>query len=450
MIKGKRIAVFGFAKEGLSAANYLGAENFISIIDEKTKDELDKSIFRKLKNKADFYLGRQLPKNLEVDIVIRSPGVRPDNLQIQQLIKNGATLTSATKIFFDQCPATIIGVTGTKGKGTTSTLIYEMLKTRSDNVFLAGNIGTPALDILGQVNQKSIVVLELSSFQLFDLHKSPHIAVVLMITQEHLDWHTDVNEYVSAKESIVANQSSSDFAIINQDFESSKSYANKTPAHVYFTSTKGESNGVYVSGGFIKSKIAGSEKICEISEILLPGTHNLQNICASAATAKILKVDNKNIAKILKTFKGLIHRLQLVREIAGVKYYNDSYATTPETTIAAIEAFTSPKILIFGGSSKNSNFTELGKKISSDKTIKSIVLIGVESARIEEAIDKAGGFGGRIKREAINMQDIVALAKSEAAGGDVVLFSPACASFDMFKNYQDRGEQFIKYVKLQK
>lgn len=441
MITGKKIAIFGFGKEGLSAAKYLGTENLLVIFDEQIKDKVNGI-------KADFYLGKPYPDDLKVDIVIRSPGFRPDNPKIQKLVRKGTILTSTTKIFFDECPAKIIGVTGTKGKGTTSTLIYEMLKTKSDNVFLAGNIGTPALDILPQLDKKSTVVLELSSFQLFDLKKSPHIAVVLMITQEHLDWHTDIDEYTSAKESIVKYQTKDDFAIINQDFSRSKSFATKTKAQVYFFSTKKETDGVYVSGGVINSKINGSEKICNTNNVLLPGAHNLQNISAATAAAKVLNVKNSDILKVLKTFKGLIHRLQLIREFDGVKYYNDSFATTPETTIAALEAFTSPKILIIGGSSKNSDFTKLGKKIASDKSIKGIILIGVEANRIKKAVDEAGGFKGTIEKDAKDMKTIVQKARSMTAIGDVVLLSPACASFDMFKNYQDRGEQFIQNVNL--
>lgn len=447
MIQNKKIAIFGFGKEGVSAANFLGRKNQIVIIDEKTKDKIDDVFFTNLKVKnCDFYFG-SFPKDQNFDFVIRSPGVRPDHPKLRTLISKGATLTSATKIFFDQCPAKIIGVTGTKGKGTTSTLIYEMLKSAKKKVHLAGNIGKPMLNILNDLDQESLVVLELSSFQLFDLTKSPRISVVLMITTEHLDWHKDNNEYRDSKINIVSHQTASDYAVINEDYEISKNFSDKTKSRIYFFSTNKKTNGAYLLDDDIVSEINGFEKICKISDVRLPGKHNLQNILASISVAKILNIDRRLITNVLKTFKGLKHRLQLVDEINGVKYFNDSFSTTPETTIAAIEAFQNPKILILGGSSKKSDFTNLAQKINRDKTIKALILIGLEGPRIKEYLDQAGGFGGKITEGAKNMKEVVNFALNLSEVGDVVLLSPACASFGMFKNYQDRGEQYIKFVK---
>ena len=448
MIRGKKIVIFGFGKEGLASANFLGKNNQITVIDEKSQSEIDRDFFKKLKiENVDFYFKGHLPKDLHFDYIIRSPAVRLDNAIIKLLTKNGAILTSATKIFFDECPAKIIAVTGTKGKGTTATLIYEMLKNQIDNVFLAGNIGTPALEILPKVNKQSIVILELSSFQLIDLKKSPHIAVVLMITSEHLDWHQDTTEYRRAKESIVSFQNESDFVIINQDFKASKNFAQKTKARIYYFSTKEKTNGTYLSHDLIISEVDRHQKICNLSQILLPGRHNLQNVLAAIACAKIQKIKTENIVKVLSRFKGLIHRLQLVREIDGVKFYNDSFSTIPETTIAAIEAFDTPKILVLGGSSKNSDFSLLGQKINQDKSIHAIILIGKEATRIKEAIAKSGGTGAKIIEGVKNMHQIASQAYKEAKAQDVVILSPACASFDMFKNYQDRGMQFSREVK---
>ena len=448
MIQGKKIVIFGFGKEGLSSANFLGKKNQIAVIDEKSKFQIDTEFFKKLKIKnANFYFGGNLPSDLRFDYLVRSPGVKPDNAIVKLLIKNGAILTSSTKIFFDECPTKIIAVTGTKGKGTTATLIFEMLKNQINNVFLAGNIGTPALDILPKVNKQSIVILELSSFQLIDLKKSPHIAVVLMITSEHLDWHQDTAEYCRAKESIVSFQNESDFAIINQDFKASKNFAQNTKAKVYFISTKQKTNGIYLEGDSILSQIGNHEEIYKSSQVLLPGAHNLQNVVAAVAVAKIQNIKTKNIVQVLKSFKGLIHRLQLVKEINNIKFYNDSFSTIPETTVAAIEAFSQSKILILGGSSKNSDFSLLGQKINQDKSIKAIILVGKEAARIKEAIAKSGGTGAKLIEGAKNMHQIASQAYKEAKNGDVVVLSPACASFDMFKNYHDRGIQFIEEVK---
>jgi len=444
----KRIAIFGFGKEGISAANYLGENNEISIIDDKNKNEIDAKIFNKLKvNNINYFLGNDFPKKEKFDLLIRSPGFHPQHPKISKLIKRGVPITSPTNIFFEKSPAkNIIGVTGTKGKGTTSSLIYDILKSENNNVFLAGNIGNPALEILPKLNNKSVVILELSSFQLIDFIHSPHIAVVLMITSEHLDWHKDINEYLNAKKSIVKFQNRHDFALINQDFEKSKQLSSLTRAKTLFFSTNQKTNGVYVENDQIKSSAIRQEDIINTSNILLPGFHNLQNICAAVLVALIIGVKKENIISSICSFKGLKHRLQLIKAVNGVKYYNDSYSTTPETTVAAIEAFKNPKILILGGSSKKSDFSILVNKISSDKTIKALLLIGQEAKRIKDSIESTNMFHGEIFENLDNMQSIVKAASEIAKDKDIVILSPACASFGMFTNYEDRGDQFIKAV----
>ncbi len=448
MIKGSKIAIYGFGKEGFSAANYLGKENQIAIIDDRPKNEIDVDFFKKLKvSEVNFFFNGQLPENLAFDFVVRSPSVRPDHPSLIQLVNRGAVVTSPTQIFFDESPAKIIGVTGTKGKGTTATLIYQMLKQQYSSVFLAGNIGLPALDILPQLAKESLVILELSSFQLFDLDTSPHIAVILMITQEHLDWHLNKSEYRQAKESIVKNQKKGDFAVINQDFPISRSFAKKTQAKVYFVSTEKQTNGVYIQNKKIFSKISTRQMISRLDQILLPGAHNWQNVIAATAVAKILKVPKFTIVGVLSTFKGLIHRLELIREVSLVKFYNDSFSTTPETTIAAIKAIDGSKILILGGSSKNSDFSKLAKIITERSDIKAIVLIGQEATKIKEAINRRDPYSGKLVEGAQNMETIVTISYQLARPGDSVVLSPACASLDMFKNYQDRGVQFTNCVK---
>jgi len=447
MILGKRILIFGFGKEGTSSAKYFGKNNQVSVFDDKPREEIPREYFRQLKVPGiKFYFKNHFPSKQNFDYLIRSPSVRPDDKRIINLASKGTIVTSTTKIFFDECPAKIIGVTGTKGKGTTATLIFEMLKTQTKNVFLAGNIGTCALDILPRVTKSSLVVLELSSFQLFDLKMSPHIAVILMVTSEHLDWHKNTIEYQKAKEPIVSFQDRNDFAIVNYDFLASRNFARKTRVRTYYFSVKEKTNGTYLQKDRIVSEILGFEEICSTSRILLPGKHNIQNILAATAVAKIQKIDNKNIIQVLSSFKGLIHRLQLIREVNGIKFINDSFSTIPETTIAAIEAFKNPKILILGGSSKKSDFTKLAKKIFQDKTVKAVILIGQEAKRIRHEIMILGSCHVKIIEGVKNMREIVDAAFFCAKINDVVILSPACASFDMFKNYQDRGEQFIEEV----
>jgi len=422
-LKNKKIAVLGEGIEGQSSAKFLkeiGAE--VIILDEK--DDKD-------------YL-----QNLDqYDLIIRSPGIHLNKL------KTKTEVTSQTKLFFDLCPCQIIGVTGTKGKGTTSSLIYEMLKKEGRDVYLGGNIGMPPLEFLDKLSPQSIVVLELSSFQLLDLDKSPFIAVILMITSEHLNYHNDLSEYISAKRNILKFQEEGDFAVINRDYPASHESDVETNGKVLYVSREREGyDGCFVSKNQITVQIKGSSyPLLSTDEILLPGKHNLENVCAAVMAATLAGVWKENIVSVLKTFKGLEHRLELAQTVKGVRYYDDSFSTTPETAIAAIEAFKDPEILILGGSSKGSDFTELGKVISSHTNIKAIIGIGVEWEKIKSQILSPKSQIVFIEG-AEDMKQIVLAASKIAKEGDVVLLSPACASFDMFKNYKDRGEQFKNQV----
>jgi len=448
MITGKKIAIVGFGIEGVSCANYLGVRNRIFIIDQKSKEQIDDDLWKKLKIKnIKFFWGSRMPKGLDVDFIVRSPGVGPEAAVVKKLLGKKTQITTLTNIFFDECPCPVIAVTGTKGKGTTATLIYKILKEKFKGVFLAGNIGTPALDILSKLKKDSLAVLELSSFQLLDLKKSPHLAVILMVTTEHLDWHKDQDEYISAKKPIVLFQSKNDFAVVNADFANSTKIARNIKSKIYYFSTKKRTNGVYLEGRRIVSGIESPEEICDISKIRLVGKHNIENVLAAVAVSKIYSVQNDDIVKVLTTFKGLEHRLELVGEKNQIRFYNDSFSTTPETTIAAIESFDNKKILILGGSSKKSDFSALSEKITKDSSIKALVLIGQEAERIENSINDNGYFKGPVLKGAKNMEEIVKAAQKLAKPGYIVLLSPACASFDMFKNYKDRGEKFKTEVR---
>ncbi len=352
----------------------------------------------------------------QYDLIVRSPGVyryRPE------LLKTKTVITSKTKLFFDLCPAKIIGVTGTKGKGTTATLIYEILKAGGKDVYLGGNIGSGIFGILPELTGNSWVILELSSFQLVDLTKSPHIALVLMITSEHLNWHKDEAEYVSAKKSILAYQTENDFAVINKDYPNSVAIGKQ-----------GKGKKIWISGKEINLTTR------------LRGEHNKENIAAAVSVAKILDLPFEDV---VANFPGLEHRLEEVTTVNGITFYNDSFSTTRETAIAAIKSFTEPEIVILGGSSKNSDFTQLGQAISDSENIKLVILIGAEGPRIAKTIQNK-----KTLFETKNMASIVNLAYNNATSGDVVLLSPACASFDMFKSYKDRGTQFKEQVKLLK
>lgn len=429
-LKDKKVAVIGEGVEGKSSADYLrklGAK--VEIRDKKQGDDYLEDLDR-------------------FDLVVRSPGVKLPTLKNVSPKK----ITSQTKLFFDLTPTkNIIGVTGTKGKGTTSSLIFEMLKAAGFDAFLGGNIGVPPLEFIDQLKEDSWVVLEMSSFQLQDLTVSPHIAVLLMITSEHLDYHNDNTEYIEAKRNILKHQEPSDFAIINRDYPASNESDIHTDGKVYFISREREvEEGCFALGNQIILRAKGNDlPVIDIRELLLRGDHNHENVCAATLAAYLAGVRINAIIEVLKSFKGLEHRLELVDKINDVEYYNDSFSTTPETAIAAIESFKNPEILILGGSSKNSDFTELGELIGKRENIKAIIGVGAEWPKIKE---KISGLRPEtlVIEGADSMEKIILAASKIAVPGDVVLLSPACASFGMFENYKDRGNQFKEQIKLLK
>lgn len=410
----KKVAILGYGLEGQDVEKFLkkkGAD--VKILDKK----FDKNY---LSNLSDF------------DIIVRSPGVYRYLPEIVAAEKKGVVITSAIKIFFDECPAKIIGVTGTKGKGTTSTLIYEILKKAGKEVYLAGNIGKPYLELLSVVSPNSYVVLEMSSFQLIDLGKSPHIAIVLNITSDHMDWHKNQDEYINAKKNIVKFQKEDDFAVINEDYDIPKSFVEVAKGAIVY---------------FSKKTLEQDYK----KDLILRGEHNLENIAAAVETAKILNIKKDIILKTVRGFKGLEHRLEFVREVSGVKFYNDSFATGPQSTIAAINSFTEPETLIMGGSDKGFDYLELGEVINNKRNIKNIILIGTTGPKIEKYLNKDLEFKKMHNLRCWNlgfsdMKEIVDKAVSITKPGGVVILSPASASFDMFKDYKDRGNQFKRMV----
>ncbi len=424
--KNKKIAVIGGGLEGKSSVEFFKRNG----ADVEIRDQ----------NQGEDYL-----EDLEkFDLIIRSPGVKLSDLEGKVDRKK---ISSQTKIFMDLCPCAVIGVTGTKGKGTTSSLIYEMLKAEGRDAYLGGNIGVPPLDFLEKLTSNSWVVLEMSSFQLADLEKSPHIAVMLMVTSEHMDYHNDINEYVESKRNILSHQTENDFAIVNRDYPPSNESDILTEGKVYYVSREREvEEGCFALGNQVILRTNGNSiPIIDTRELLLRGDHNQENVCAATIAAYLAGVRVGTIIKTLQSFKGLEHRLELVAKINGVEYYNDSFSTTPETAIAAIKSFKNPEILVLGGSTKNSDFAELGKVIGEAENIKAIIQIGEEWNRIKAEI-KTVRPETLIIEGAKNMEQVITAASKIAVSGDVVILSPAAASFDKFKNYKDRGNQFKEQV----
>ncbi len=430
-----RVAILGFAGQGQSAYEYWNRDgNEITICDRDTSVNLPSDVASRL--------GEDYLKNLErFDLLVRTPALHPRDIQnanpdMPNILDK---MTSVTNEFFLVCPSrNIIGITGTKGKGTTSTLIAKILEAAGKKVHLGGNIGIPPLDMLKVgIQADDWVVLELANFQLIDLRYSPPLAVCLMVEPEHQDWHDNLEEYITAKQQLFRWQKPEEIAIYYADSDNSKkvteiSAGNKIP---YMKSPGAE---------VIDDKISiEGQTICDVKDLKLLGKHNWQNACAAVTAVWQIDKNTGAMRSVLTSFTGLEHRLELVREFDGAKYYDDSFGTTPETAIVAIEAFEQPKIVILGGSDKGATYEKLAKTVK-EGNVRKAVVIGDTGPAIAEALKQAGFMdvieGGK------SMSEIMDVAKSHAQSGDVVLLSTGCASFGLFKNYKDRGEQFKKVV----
>ena len=448
--KNKNAAVIGLGFEGRDVVKFLlkvGAK--VTIYDKKQLKELD---FEDINPKnvnlitGENYLSAGLTK---YDIIFRSPGVYRYLPEIVEAEKRGSEISNQVKLFFELFNGKIIGVTGTKGKGTTSTLIYEFLKNSGKDVYISGNIGAGSLlNLLENVNKDCFVVLELSSFQLIDLTKSPHIAVVLNITSDHLDWHKNVEEYVTAKKNIVSHQEKYDFSVINSDYKTPKSFAKYTKSKVYYFSKNKKVKGCFVNDGNIVLEIDHKKEIIgKANDLLLRGEHNWENITAAVCASFHAGANLKAIRKVVFSFKGLEHRLELVGEKLGAKFYNDSFATGPQPTIAAIRSFTEPTTIILGGYDKGLDYDELGKVIAESDHIQGIILIGDLAQKIEKVIKNSGYKNKLANLGKSEMKVIIKKAVEFTPKGGNVLLSPAAASFDMFESYKERGKKFKEIVK---
>jgi len=422
-----KIAIAGYGIEGESNYKYwaVNSKNLITIVDQKMPE-------RQLPVGVDTIIGEDAFEKLQdFDLVVRTAGLAPIK------IKTNAKIWTATNEFFEKCPAQIIGVTGTKGKGTTASLIASILGEVDKKVWLVGNIGSPGLDIIDQIHPNDIVLYELSSFQLWDIQKSPHIAVILYIEQEHLDVHYDMNEYINAKNNIIKYQTADDILVYNKLNQYAKNIAGSSKARII--SYPDESTAHMREDSFYYAE----QKICSIDILKLLGQHNQDNACAAIDVAWEFTHDIDAIKNGLNKFTGLPHRLQFVREVDSVKYYDDSIATTPSSAIAALKSFDDSKVIILGGSSKGSDFSELGKELTKHDV--KAILIGDESVNIANSC-RIAGFSDYEIIDNITMVEIVNKAMSLSKKGGVVLLSPASASFGLFKNYSDRGDQFIDAV----
>lgn len=436
ILLGMNVAVVGYATEGIVSYQYFtGQGHDVTICDQNPSVDVPEG--------ARAQLGEGYLENLDrFELIVRSAGIHP-KLILEKNTGVASRITTAVNEFITNSPTrNIIGVTGTKGKGTTSTLITKMLQASGKHVELGGNIGTPPFTFLSTLTQDSWVVLELSSFQLLDLRRSPHIAVCLLVVPEHLDWHTDIDEYLGAKSRLFEWQNSDDVAIYYAKNERSHQIAQagagrKLPYY--------ESPGAWVNGNIIT--IDGLE-ICTTDEVKLLGAHNWQNICAAiTAVWQTGMHDIAAIRSVITTFTGLPHRIEFIREVDGIRYYNDSFATGLHATIAAINAVPENKIVILGGYDRMlplEDFAAYAKEHAESFT--QLLLIGASGPRLAEALRLAGVENYTLDIHSKTMPEIVTSAQKLARKGDAILLSPGFASFDMFDNFADRGDRFRQVV----
>jgi UDP-N-acetylmuramoylalanine--D-glutamate ligase len=436
------IALVGFGVENQAAYRHWAKKGVsLTICDQNPSLEVPEG--------SEAQLGEHYLDNLDrFDMIIRSVGIHPNVLlEKNPNVKN--KISTAVTTFFEECKTPIIGITGTKGKGTTSTLITKILEAAGKQVLLAGNIGLPMLDILEDAATKDFVILELSSFQLYDLKASPSRAICLMVVPEHLNWHADLEDYKRAKGNLFRYQKSDDVAVYNALNQNSTDIAMSTPSvHKLTYAVAPEEQPVtplYTS--YVKDNVVyyHDQPIINAYEVKLRGRHNLENICAAvAATWDLIDGNAEAIRSVLTSFSGLEFRLEHVRDINAVSYFNDSFSTTPETAIAALRAFKEPKIAILGGSDKGIPFNELADEVLKNN-VKHVLAIGTTGPVIAGLLRERGfqditeGLG--------SMPEIVSTARQLAQPGDVVLLSTGCASFGMFKDYKDRGNQFNEAVR---
>lgn len=446
----KKVAIIGMGVSNLPLLDYFYDKNAkVTVFDKNTpSDEIMEKIN---KYRYEVEIGEYNLSRLNgFDIVFRSPSVLPTREELVTAANKGAIITSEIEMVLKLAPCKIIGVTGTEGKTTTTSIIYEILKSSGKNCFLGGNIGKPIFTEIKNMKPEDIVVLELSSFQLMEMEVSPDISVVTNMYPDHLNIHSSYEEYQQAKKNIFLHQNENGVVILNYDNEITRKFADEVKSNlVYFSSLQKLKNG-YVydrKDETIKRYANGkSENILKKQEIKLRGIHNYENICAAlAATASI--VDEKSQIKAIKEFNGVEHRLEFVRELNGVKYYNDSIGTSPASTIAGLNAFDENIILLAGGSDKGLDYTEIGETIA--KKVRVLLLTGPTAEKIENATKLAMNKAGKETVEIIHCKDLqeaVSTANEKAKSGEIVLMSPASASFDAFKNFIERGIKFKEFV----
>ena len=443
-LRGRRIAVLGIGVSNRPLIRMLLARGLdVSAYDKTPREALDDEVLQLARDGAKLHLGADYLDGLDADVIFRTPGMRPDLPQIKRLTDRGAVLTSEMEAFFAVCPCKLIAVTGSDGKTTTTTLIAEILKHAGRTVWLGGNIGTPLLPQAERMQPEDVAVVELSSFQLMTMTQSADVAVVTNLAPNHLDVHRDMAEYVAAKENVFLHQSPDGLLVLNMDNAVTDGFAENARGRVVKFSRLGvPEHGVYLQGGVI---FRDGKRIMDAADIRIPGVHNIENYMAAACAVEGLASD-ADIDAVARSFAGVEHRIELVRELDGVRYYNDSIGTSPTRTQACLHSFEQKLVLIAGGYDKHIPFTQFGDEVA--QHVKLLILTGDTAQAIREAVEQAPSYpnSGIEIVMADDLAAAVGLARERAKAGDVVVLSPACAAFDHFKNFMERGKKFKELV----
>ena len=440
-LKGKKIAVFGLGVSNRPLVRLL-LEFGCDVLgcDRTPREKLDREVLDLEAAGCKLSVGESYLEGLEADLVFRTPGMHPGNPALEALRAKGAEVTSEMEVFFEVCPCTILAITGSDGKTTTTTLVSEMLKAAGKTVWVGGNIGTPLLPRVREMRAGDFAVVELSSFQLMDMKRSPHVAVVTNLAPNHLDVHKDMEEYVEAKKNIFRFQGKDDILIVNADNEITAPLRGNGATKTF--SRQGKNANVMLAGDTI---CRDGQPVLDKKDILIPGEHNVENYMAAIAAVQGL-VEDETIRQVAKTFGGVEHRIELVRIRDGVRFYNDSIASSPSRTIAGLRSFPEKVLLIAGGYDKHIPYDVLGPEICSH--VKKLYLGGATGQKIRAAVENCPEYKPGAP-EIVDCGDFASAVKAAAAGavsGDVVLMSPASAAFDQFKNFMVRGEFFKKMV----
>ena len=448
-LRNKTVAVLGIGVSNTPLVRLLLDHGIrVTACDKRTREELGVLADELEGAGCALRLGPDYLEGLHEDVIFRTPGLRPDMPQIAAAVANGSVLTSEMEAFFQVCPCPIIAVTGSDGKTTTTTIIAELLKAAGNTVWLGGNIGHPLLCDAEGMQPHDYAVLELSSFQLMTMDRSPHIAVVTNLAPNHLDIHRDMAEYVAAKENIFRHQTAGDIAVFNADNAITAEQSTRAAGRSRrFSRQSPLSDGVFLRGDDIVCRGPEGERvIMQTSDIRIPGVHNVENYMAAIAAVDGL-VPDAVIRDFARSFGGVEHRIELVRTLHGVRYYNDSIASSPSRTIAGLRSFPGKVILIAGGYDKHIPFDVLGPEVTAH--VKLLVLCGATAGKIRAAVEAAPDYrpGHPEIIEVTPFRAAVEAARDRAVPGDVVTLSPACAAFDQFKNFAERGKVFKEIVR---